>query len=680
MLTEEQILPFLSPDKAKIPFHKYYHEACEKAEEIEVHACGEYPSKLIDTARPNEPTIYKDYRKEVYESVTTTPWEKSANVVKKINKSDNFNIVFPDQKGTFKNGATLEDYINNSFPYFDSIRNWCFSFFVDRMLADSNSVLVILPLPKSNPLDDGELLRPYPTFYESEHVYKFEENKICVVKSEEKSLVRRGDEYVHEGHIFISLDNDSYAISTQIGQINDYKFETIIYSNPITDEYGNKYMPAIQSGGVIKEMSHFERLNDSFFASMVPMLNEAVRRYSDHQVNMALHLHPDRWEIQDTECRTCSGSGIITHKATKQGGAAHTSTCNTCGGFGRVSFKSPFGVKLIKPAVKVGMSDTVSIGVPAGYIQRPIETIAYLEEEVQRDIKAALSAINFEWLTVEPGVNSGISKAYDRQELNGFIGIIASHLVNNILYPIIFYSNEIRYQYLGSTRFSNLPSIRIPEDFDVVYTDAILTNIGAAKTAGAPSSLLNQMYLSLSQKEFGIGSDQHKINELTLEIDPMPNKTSDEKVLELSSGGCTKIQFIVSCQITSLINEAVKTITGFLDFDYAKQKQIVFALAEAINMQNTSSLVPIVNIDGSSGGQLNTPNDVEAEAKAKLKGSVGGVQGILEIQASVSQGITDYDAAISLLYEIFGFDDATARRILGNPKKQVIPSDGQKAN
>lgn len=69
------------------------------------------------------------------------------------------------------------------------------------------------------------------------------------------------------------------------------------------------------------------------------------------------------------------------------------------------------------------------------------------------------------------------------------------------------------------------------------------------------------------------------------------------------------------------------------------------------------------------GGVIDTPVDVEAEAKAKLKGTVGGVQGVLQIQASVAQGITDYNAAVVLLFEIYGFDETTAKRILGTPKK-----------
>ena len=56
------------------------------------------------------------------------------------------------------------------------------------------------------------------------------------------------------------------------------------------------------------------------------------------------------------------------------------------------------------------------------------------------------------------------------------------------------------------------------------------------------------------------------------------------------------------------------------------------------------------------------------KAQAQLKGSVGGVQGVLAIQASVSQGLTDYESAITILNEIYGIEDSLARAILGTPK------------
>lgn len=59
-------------------------------------------------------------------------------------------------------------------------------------------------------------------------------------------------------------------------------------------------------------------------------------------------------------------------------------------------------------------------------------------------------------------------------------------------------------------------------------------------------------------------------------------------------------------------------------------------------------------------------NDKEAEARAALKGSVGGVQGIIQIQTSVAQGLTDRGSAQALLELIYGFSPEDSIRLLGN--------------
>lgn len=54
-----------------------------------------------------------------------------------------------------------------------------------------------------------------------------------------------------------------------------------------------------------------------------------------------------------------------------------------------------------------------------------------------------------------------------------------------------------------------------------------------------------------------------------------------------------------------------------------------------------------------------------AQAQAAFRGSVGGVQGILQIQQSVEAGTTARESAIVILMQIYGFDGDTANEILG---------------
>jgi hypothetical protein len=60
-------------------------------------------------------------------------------------------------------------------------------------------------------------------------------------------------------------------------------------------------------------------------------------------------------------------------------------------------------------------------------------------------------------------------------------------------------------------------------------------------------------------------------------------------------------------------------------------------------------------------------NPEQAKAQASLRGSVGGVTAILEIQKSVSEGTTQYDSAIIILKEIYGFTEVVAKQVLGTP-------------
>lgn len=90
------------------------------------------------------------------------------------------------------------------------------------------------------------------------------------------------------------------------------------------------------------------------------------------------------------------------------------------------------------------------------------------------------------------------------------------------------------------------------------------------------------------------------------------------------------------------------------------------------NKVETDVAEDIVTDDVPGSDVIDTPTDIEAEAKARLKGSVGGVQGILSIQAAVASGASDYDAAIAVLGEIFGFDEVKAEAMLGPRVKKTV--------
>lgn len=62
--------------------------------------------------------------------------------------------------------------------------------------------------------------------------------------------------------------------------------------------------------------------------------------------------------------------------------------------------------------------------------------------------------------------------------------------------------------------------------------------------------------------------------------------------------------------------------------------------------------------------------DEEAKARAQLRGSVGGVTGILQLQQSVSMGYTSKEAAIATLMFVYGYEESEAKEIVGQPRIQ----------
>jgi len=74
--------------------------------------------------------------------------------------------------------------------------------------------------------------------------------------------------------------------------------------------------------------------------------------------------------------------------------------------------------------------------------------------------------------------------------------------------------------------------------------------------------------------------------------------------------------------------------------------------------------------EGGDGVEGATPEaeDVNKNAQAQLRGSVGGVQGIIQIQTSVQQGVTSPESAQALLELIYGFPPKEAERLIGRVK------------
>lgn len=86
----------------------------------------------------------------------------------------------------------------------------------------------------------------------------------------------------------------------------------------------------------------------------------------------------------------------------------------------------------------------------------------------------------------------------------------------------------------------------------------------------------------------------------------------------------------------------------------------IIPLIEEVDSKKSKNKSKDKNTDSS-------PEALRLQSQATLKGSVGGVTALLEIQKSVSSGTTSKEAAIVIIEEIFGINKEIASDMLGDP-------------
>jgi len=195
----------------------------------------------------------------------------------------------------------------------------------------------------------------------------------------------------------------------------------------------------------------------------------------------------------------------------------------------------------------------------------------------------------------------------------------------------------------------------------MVNGSTLINELQQLTTAQAAPAIINAAQIELINKKFNDeGSKQSTI--LQLQLDPFSGSTVDELASAKTFDAITQEAFVVHNNITHFVRRALEENPDFGQLGYTDKMAILNGYAtEQIGVEAAP-------FDMNVADQPVEISEERLKAQANLKGTVGGVQGILEIQGSVSKGITDRAAAIALLVEIYGFTTAQSEAIVGNPK------------
>ena len=128
--------------------------------------------------------------------------------------------------------------------------------------------------------------------------------------------------------------------------------------------------------------------------------------------------------------------------------------------------------------------------------------------------------------------------------------------------------------------------------------------------------------------------------------------------------------------------ESLKEMKRFYHEELSEEiNSVVSAFKKVYPMYNWE-IEPLIELEQQAKGL----SDIELkklESQSELKGSVGGVTALLDIQKSVTSGTTTKESAIAMIEEIYGIPREKALEMLGDPielseeeAKELITKDG----
>lgn len=571
----------LKGENSHADFFRSYHMS--KGRRIDVNP---YYFRIVDLNRPNEDALIKKYRRATYKPITKRMCSKVVNTLRKIPRSKDWRINYSDSDKPEKleDGEELETYTEEKYPFFRSVTNWLYQFGLRKMIIDPNGLFVVLPT-NLHEKNDAILLKPFASYVSSKDVYDFVEGEHVVYRSDKTHVWLDKDNNPHEDFIIVLINTEAEETKVWEGKktaIDKWELELVItHKIPL---------PVIRSGGEVNEVINNTIIYKSFIDDMLPSLDKAARTSSDLDAETVQHVYSQMWHFSGQECTNCRGAGLV-----KQGGETVKCTAKGCAD-GRMTH-SPFS-DIVVDRPKIG--DAAAIPTPpAGYIQKNTEIAKTLKEFITSDIDDSLDAVNMLFLSKTPLAESGIAKAFDRDDSDNFVFGVSTHTVS-VLKKIYNFINMWRNGFLTENEEDLrklLPVINTPQKFDFINNAILAKELDEAMKAGVNPTLTNKIQVALSATSFPNDPNTTKTLDVVLKQDPLPGKTVDEKISMVVSGDIKEQDFLLSIYINDLVNIALSQNEDFLEKDFQDQRTILLTLTKEKESEKPSDKI-ILPIDG----------------------------------------------------------------------------------
>ncbi len=544
------------------PKHSRYESDVAHAEDMGVHIYGTKPVKLLERVRPREDPSHRDYRLLSYEPITTSTGDKGMYVVNKILNPKLWDIKFPD------GARDVEDYLLKNYPFYGSMIKYVQDVLVRAMVGDPNGLVVVMPLDLDIP--QTEKSSPIAQIYHSSKVYQYSYGRWYLLLDKVEKINSGPKVADKEEWFFFTYVDEQEIVKFKTAKRPDGAIETEELQRYV---HGIGKCPVWFLGGITKDIGNeYESFFRSYFSAALPYWNKAVTADSDLDGAFVSHMHPLRVEVTDDCDFSLDGQRCNNGKLQRgEGEKMRMSDCPSCGGSGRKSVKSPYGVYQVP---KPGITDQPLNMEPVSYVTVPTEPTRMLAERAELFLKKGLEAMN---MFFDVGANqSGIAKAMDRSELYDFLLTISTKIFDEHIYNIIFFSEQ--YFYMNKVE-GKMPAISKSVTFDLLSVNEEAAILKEAAEAGMSASYLRAKMAKLIAKDLFGSTREQKMAIDALNLNTLSGYKVQDVIDGVNAGFITDVDGNIYFNIDKYIQEVYANDDKFYEKSYEEKREIIVEMA-----------------------------------------------------------------------------------------------------
>lgn len=653
--------------------HKYYERTKELAKLYRQILTNHDADELMRKVVRREDDAAFDQRKNLTNHILMPLANSVLGPLKKVARSNDLHREL--SYGKDSNGEQIKELseILGQFNGKKSLDNYMRNRFLRLSDIDPNAWIVIEWPTVDRP--STERVKPYPFEVKSKEAidYLIELNEVVYLCA--KKCIKESENEAQELYKYTLYGRNQTVTLTQIEEesypaglprdgsqhdidgviylcINNVKF--FILNIGIPHNLG--YVPAIRCGYHTDQLTDDKTFVNTFHVSL-PYFLDSVKAKSELNLAIALHAFPIRIQY-DLPCPDCNG-----------GKMPDGSTCGSCHGTGTLVTTST--QEIIRMPLPRNPGDMVPLNNMLSFVSTPTDIITLMMANIESIKSAVWDAVwNKDTITASEVQINVTATAYQISETAKYDNLFpcAEHLCEFWT----FAANTIA-KVVGLD--TNLTAwMSVGKEFSIKSTAELTIEYNTQKTNGMAADIYNHTQTEIVRIMNSNDPQAVRRFEVRDRFKPFSDKTPDQINIILTDKTETTLQDRVLWKNYESIWDGMELVNE--DIYTLNDKQIKIVLDKAVKAlivqinkeQSTTGTLDFTAPDG-TGEEPAAIGNVEAEAKAKLKGTVGGITGLIDINRAIFDGVMSPDAAKVLIMEIYGLSEAVANALVQLPTK-----------